>query len=104
LGGVTSVVGDLRILGNGILANVNGLSALTSVDGYLGIMNNVTLANLDGLSNLTSVVGAFYDYGNSAQPDCEVCELLDQLTAAPASIDVHDNLADTCTPVPASCP
>jgi len=37
-------------------------------------------------------------------PDCEACDLLDQLTTGPASIDVHDNLDDTCTPVPTNCP
>jgi hypothetical protein len=43
-------------------------------------------------------------YNNDVLPDCEVCDLLDQLTSAPTSIDVHDNLADTCTPVPTGCP
>ena len=50
-----------------------------------------------------SVNVAFYNCGNSALPDCEVCDLLDQLTVESGGIDVHDNLADTCTPVPAGC-
>ncbi len=41
---------------------------------------------------------------NGSLPDCEACEVLDQLTSGPTSIDVHDNLDDLCTPVPANCP
>jgi len=41
---------------------------------------------------------------NPLLPDCEVCELLDQLTSGPASITVGDNLDDACTPVPTGCP
>ena len=51
-----------------------------------------------------SVNVAFYNYGNSAQPDCEVCELLDQITTGPTTINVYDNLDDTCTPVSGNCP
>jgi hypothetical protein len=41
---------------------------------------------------------------NAALPDCEACDLLDQLTSAPFSTNIHDNLSDSCTPVPANCP
>ena len=41
---------------------------------------------------------------NGLPTDCEACDLLDQLTTGPTAIDVHDNLDDTCTPVPANCP
>jgi hypothetical protein len=46
----------------------------------------------------------FVIHNNDILPDCEACEVLDQLTSAPTSIDVHDNLDDSCTPVPAGCP
>ena len=36
-------------------------------------------------------------------PDCEVCDLLDQITSGPTSTYVLGNLDDTCTPVPANC-
>jgi len=43
-------------------------------------------------------------FNNIDLPDCEVCNLLDQLTSGPTDIDVYDNLDDACTPVPWSCP
>ena len=48
--------------------------------------------------------GILWIYSNEVLPDCEVCDLLDQLTTTPAPIDVHDNLDDSCTPVPVGCP
>ena len=68
------------------------------------IHDNDALTNLDGLSALTSVGRDLNIFDNAALPDCEVCDLLDQLTSGPTSIDVHDNLDDSCTPVPANCP
>jgi hypothetical protein len=41
---------------------------------------------------------------NSTLPNCEVCELLDQLLTGPVLLHVYDNLFDTCTPVPDNCP
>jgi len=48
--------------------------------------------------------GILWVYSNEVLPDCEVCDLLDQITTAPSPIDVDDNFDDTCTPVPAGCP
>jgi hypothetical protein len=42
--------------------------------------------------------------GNSTLPDCEACDLLDQVTSGPISPSVNNNLDDTCTPVPDNCP
>ncbi len=107
LNGITSVGeggGGLTISFNTILTNLTGLSALTSVGWSLSFYDNYALTNLDGLSALTSVGGALYIDFNVLLPDCEVCDLLDQLTSVPTGIDVHDNLDDSCTPVPANCP
>ena len=129
LGALTSVVGNLTIRSNPIIANLDGLSGLTgslgvtlwiedndalnNLDGLNGITSvsdsirircNDVLTNLDGLSGLTSVNYWLMIDSNSTLPDCEVCDLLDHLTNSPNDIDVHDNLADSCTPVPASCP
>jgi hypothetical protein len=41
---------------------------------------------------------------NAVLPDCEVCDLLDQLTDGPPSTNVMENLDDSCTPVPDNCP
>ena len=65
---------------------------------------NDFITNLDGLGALTSMNGILWIYSNDVLPDCEVCDLLDQLTTTPAPIDVHDNLDDSCTPVPVGCP
>ena len=68
-------------------------------------LNNDALTNLDGgLSALTSVTEYFMIGYNDALPDCEVCDVLDQLTSTPTSTYVGSNLDDTCTPVPAGCP
>ena len=101
---LASVDENLGIFNNPALTNVDGLSNITSVGWSLWIQSNAVLTSLNGLSALTSVGDAFEFYLNDILPDCEVCELLDQITSGPLSIDVHDNLDDTCTPVPAGCP
>ena len=68
------------------------------------IHDNNALINVDGLGALTSVGLDLYITENIVLPDCEACNLLDQLTSGPVSIDVHTNLDDTCTPVPTNCP
>ncbi len=109
LSALTSVGESLSISLNDVLANLDGLGALTSVGGYLGygylgIAGNNALTNLDGLSALTSVFDDVIIFENIVLPDCEACDLLDQLTSGPNSIDVYDNLDDSCTPVPDNCP
>jgi hypothetical protein len=101
---LTEVGGELSIFANSILADLSGLSALASAGDLLHLQGNDVLDNLDGLSALTTVGGAFSVYFHLVLPDCEVCELLDQLTTGPTSILVWDNLDDTCTPVPENCP
>ncbi len=102
LSGITSVGATLEILGNYNLNNLDGLGGITSVDGDLTIWET-SLTNLDGLGGITSV-GGYLNVGTNDFPDCAVCELLDQLTSGPFSINVGVNLNDSCTPVPASCP
>ncbi len=86
------------------LTNLDGLSALTSVVDNLWIDNNAVLTNLDGLGGITSIGGIYSISDNDILPDCEACEVLDQLTSVPIVINVFDNLNDSCTPVPYSCP
>jgi hypothetical protein len=94
----------LRVAGNDALDNLDGLSGLASVFWSLQIIDNDALTSLDGLSSLTAVGLGYETTNNLALPDCESCDLLDQLTTEPPSIDVHDNLDDACTPVPDNCP
>ena len=103
---LTSVGGDLSLEDNAALTSLDGLSNVTSVGVDLEIAGNHVLTELDGLSALTSVGDNLWIDQNSVLPDCEVCELLDQLTTGPSPSEmcVEDNLADTCTPVPANCP
>ena len=103
---LTSVGGDLSLEENAALTSLNGLSALTSVGVDLEIFGNHVLTSLDGLSALTSVGDNLWIDQNSVLPDCEVCDLLDQLTTGPSPSEmcVADNLDDSCTPVPANCP
>ena len=113
-------------LGNDLLADLSGLSSLVRVGG-LNLAGNAALTGLDGAVCLQSIYGDFNlkmmpaienvslprlrvvrshlnIYDNNVLPDCDVCDLLDQLTLAPDTIDVWDNLEDTCAPVPANCP
>lgn len=106
LGGITELEGDLNIWENHSLASLEGLSALEKVGGPIHIDGNDSLSNLDGLSALTEVFETTLSFSeNPSLPDCEVCELLDQLIEGQDhSIVVHDNLEDACTPVPDNCP
>lgn len=99
---LTSVGEGLTIESNDALTNLEGLNALTSL-GELHINLNDALTNLDGLNSLTSAATILIA-NNAALPDCEVCELLDQLSVLPPSIFVHDNLVDSCTPAPTAAP
>ena len=54
--------------------------------------------------SLTEVAANVEVTDNIALPDCEVCDFLDQLSSVPDVIDVHDNVSDSCTPVPDNCP
>jgi hypothetical protein len=102
--GPTASLYSLYISSNPALTNLDGLSTLTSLDKGLGITSNDALADLDGLGGITSVGNDFIVYFNDILPDCEVCDLLDQLTSVPTTMTVSANLDDTCTPVPANCP
>ena len=102
--GALTMVDLLEIYGNDILTDLDGLNSLTTVSGNLEIRDNTNLVSLDGLSALTSVDCELEIYENTNLPDCEVCDVLDQITSGPTTIDVHSNLADTCTPVPGNCP
>ena len=94
----------MNIYHNAAVTNLGGLGGITSVGIYLAICGNTNLTNLDGLSALTMLGFEFWIYDNDILPDCEVCDLLDQLTSGPTSISVHNNMDDTCTPVPSNCP
>ena len=94
----------MAIVANDTLTNLDGLSGITSVDGDLVITENDTLTNLYGLGALSSVVDDIRIQCNIILPDCEACDLLDQIASVPAETYVSSNLNDTCTPVPAGCP
>ncbi len=107
LSGITSLGGYIVITEHTSLENLDGLSGITSVGGgRITIEGNDVLTNLDGLGNVTSLwgSGSLYINDNTVLPDCEVCELIDQFATTPGTIDVENNLDDTCTPVPGSCP
>ena len=106
LSGITGPVAEtLYIYNNDALTDLDGLSGITGpVGGDLKIFWNTILTNLDGLGGITSVGGELLILGNNALPDCEACDLLDQLTSGPTVMHVQENLDDTCTPVPDNCP
>ncbi|MEO0439208.1 MAG: hypothetical protein AAF098_20240, partial [Pseudomonadota bacterium] len=56
------VTGNLRILNNSSITNLNGLQDINHVGGALSIARNTALSNIDGLSAITSVgAGVFFD-------------------------------------------
>ena len=103
---LAEVNGAVTISGVDALPDVDGLDALATVGGDLAIYDNSSLTNLDGLGVLTDVGGEFLSISNNVLlPDCEVCQVLDQLTSLVfTETDFLGNLDDTCTPVPDNCP
>jgi hypothetical protein len=79
LANLTSV-GDLYLVGNPALTNLNGLERLARIsrpdggasEGKVYIYGNSTLANLDGLANLSSVDGDLSLRGNRALANCKL--------------------------------
>jgi hypothetical protein len=66
LSALTSIWGDLTLLGNSALTNLAGLEGLTTIGVDLWINSNDALTNLTGLSGLTTLVGDFDIVGNDA--------------------------------------
>ncbi len=89
---------------NASLADLSGLSGITSVGTWLELGQLPALTTPDALSGLISIGTTLSLQYNSQLPDCRACQLLGQLTAQPTNIYVTNNLADSRTPVPASCP
>lgn len=96
VGGLFSLTSaqSLKIDGNAILANLDGLTALTTVVDFFTISNNPTLANLNGLSNFTSVASLF---GNLTIDNNDALTNVDGLYAVThlAGLHVKNNAALT---------
>ncbi|MEM1143990.1 MAG: thrombospondin type 3 repeat-containing protein [Pseudomonadota bacterium] len=62
-GGTCRVVtGNLRVLNNSSITNLDGLRDLNHVDGALSLVRNTALSNIDGLGAINSVgAGVFFD-------------------------------------------
>ena len=88
---------------NEALTNLHGLGGLTSVGDQLHITGNPSLSSLEGLTALNQIAHYLRIYANVALPDCEICELAEQLDDGPAGFQVQGNFADECTPVPDNC-
>ncbi len=102
LAGLTSIPVNLTVTSTGV-TSLEGLHNVTSI-GEVTIQGNSELTSLDGLRSLTRIFTHVQIYGNERLPDCEVCQMLEQLTSSPTTIGASGNLDDTCTPVPDSCP
>jgi hypothetical protein len=85
------------------VTSLTGLDGLETITATLSIRNNDDLATLDGLASVTTApsVGVV---DNAALPYCEVCDLLDQLTAEPDYVTASGNLADDCWTTELTCP
>jgi hypothetical protein len=103
LGALETVSDDFGVTLSYSLTSMN-LTSLVSVGEDFIVSNNHALTNLDGLSSLASIGGTLWVFDNASMPDCEVCELIDQLTEGPAEVYTSPNVEDDCTPVPDNCP
>ena len=61
---LTRIEGDLEIVNNRALTNVDGLHNLTRIGGKLEIRDNASLTSLEGLRNLTRIDGDLGIFGN----------------------------------------
>ena len=98
LRGVTSI-GELEIVGNATLTNVDGLDDLTSIGTQLTIEANPALTTLEGLAHLTTLLTApqanstvVAITGNASLPQCAATALAARLVDA-----THVLIADNYT-------
>jgi len=61
---LTTVGGDLLMIGNEAMTGVGDLSGLTTVGGDMDVGDNMSMTTLEGLSNLTYVGGFLHIYRN----------------------------------------
>lgn len=108
LNNLASVGEDLKLEGNKPLNNVDGLSCVQQIGGTLVVgslaAGNGDLSNLNGLGKLRALGEGLWIKDNKDLPECEACELLDQLSNEPYPLEVAYNQLDDCTPVPKNCP
>jgi hypothetical protein len=116
LEGITSIGGDLLIIGNDSLTSLTGLEGLDSIGGGLSIGCNAALTSLAGpegltyiggslsigynnaLTNLTGLdnidVGSINDLyinNNTLLSTCEVQSICNYLVSPNGTIEIHDN-------------
>jgi len=75
-----TVLNEYAVISGDNITNLNGLSQITSVDGDLWILGNPLLPNLSGLDNLSSVTGELQISGNPALTDLSGLEGLISIT------------------------
>jgi hypothetical protein len=94
---VTSIGGDLWILGNEVLTNLTGLDSLTSIGGDLIIKTNFILTSLAGLEGLTSIGGGLNIGGLDWEGNDSLTSLLGftNLTFIGGGISISNNDALT---------
>jgi hypothetical protein len=74
---------------------MSGLSGLTTVGGDLWFRINTALSSL-GLDSLTTVGGVFCIQNNNLLPQCEACDLLDQLVGFTGTVNIKNNQMEVC--------
>jgi hypothetical protein len=94
MGSLTSVAANLTI----IHTNLVGISlpALDSVGSYLSVSSNPDLVSLE-MSALTTVGGSLRIAENPNLPQCEACEILEQLGSFTGELSFHGNKPDECS-------
>ena len=99
LSGIDSVDGEVKIVNNPFLTNIDGLSNLTSA-GYIVIEDNNALENIDGLSSLMTLgeysLSIKIDKNPSLTRCCGIYPILVYGTV-PGQIIIEDNGCDECT-------
>lgn len=82
----------LQIAGNQSLTNITALAGITSIGGDIEIMGNVSLTNLAGLENIdaNSIEDLSINY-NSSLATCEVQSICAYLANPPGTIKIYEN-------------
>lgn len=71
LSSLTGVInGDLQIINNDAMVNIDFLGGITAVNGNLVIRNNNLIFNIDGITNITDISGGLEITGNPNLLDC----------------------------------
>ncbi len=89
---ITTIGGNLKIIGNDILTGLSGLDNVTFIDGNLEIIGNPVLSDITGLANIeSSTINDLSIYLNSSLSQCNILSICVYLNEFVGNVDIHSN-------------